>query len=51
VVLHEMSHLRGWGEVQTDPYSTDLRAEWLPPGLRRTQALDEVFAAGGFGPG
>jgi hypothetical protein len=49
VVLHEMSHLRGWGEVQADPSSADLRAEWLPAGLRRTEALDQIFAGAACG--
>ena len=43
VVLHEMSHLVGWGEAQGSPYGANLLTELLAPGVRRTDALDEIF--------
>src|SRR5262249_30525655 len=47
-VLHEMGHLAGLpdqpGTGLSDGFMTDL----LAPGVRRTEALDQVFAAGGF---
>jgi hypothetical protein len=45
-VLHEMSHLRGWGELNGDPFSANLLTELLPAGVRRTDALDVLFNNG-----
>jgi hypothetical protein len=44
LVLHEMGHLAGLPDVGTlgDPFG--LMADMLPPGMRRTGALDQVFA-------
>ena len=42
-VLHEMGHLAGLPERDG---SDGLMAEFLAPGVRKTQALDQVFAAG-----
>jgi hypothetical protein len=44
VVLHEMGHAVGRDDISTDPGSGDLMAALLPAGVRRTQALDAVFA-------
>jgi hypothetical protein len=46
VVLHEMAHLAGRPDDASPPGSTDLLAEVLPVGQRRTQDLDQVFATG-----
>jgi hypothetical protein len=43
VVLHEMGHLAGRPDEAGDPAGADLMAEFLAPGVRRTQALDLVF--------
>jgi hypothetical protein len=43
VVLHEMGHLAGRPDETGDPAGGDLMAEFLAPGVRRTQALDQVF--------
>jgi hypothetical protein len=51
VVLHEMGHLAGRPDVSTAGHGDDLMADALAPGVRRTEALDQVFAAGGFGLG
>jgi hypothetical protein len=42
VVLHELGHLAGRG----DNRGSDLMAEALPAGVRRTDALDAVFGTG-----
>jgi Tol biopolymer transport system component len=46
VVLHEMGHLAGLSDVGGSAADNGLMAEFLPSGLRCTQALDQVFAAG-----
>jgi hypothetical protein len=47
VVLHEMGHLAGRGDVNTANYPGYLMDDTLAPGLRRTAALDAVFAGAG----
>jgi hypothetical protein len=42
VVLHEMGHLAGWADVDGSP--GNLMAATLASGVRRTQALDALFA-------
>jgi hypothetical protein len=45
VMLHEMGHLAGRPDVSNiNPF--DLMDETLPVGVRRTEALDKVFAVG-----
>jgi hypothetical protein len=47
VVLHEMGHLAGRPDVSDAPADGgDLMAEFLAPGVRRTQALDTIFTSG-----
>jgi hypothetical protein len=46
VVLHEMGHLAGLSDVGGSAADHGLMAEFLPSGLRCTQALDQIFAAG-----
>jgi hypothetical protein len=46
VVLHEMGHLAGRADVSTAGHGDDLMAGALTPGVRRTEALDQVFARG-----
>jgi hypothetical protein len=43
-VLHEMGHLAGLGDESTSGHAGDLMAETLAPGMRRVDALDELFA-------
>jgi hypothetical protein len=43
-VLHEMGHLAGRPDVDAGGHGQDLMADLLPAGVRRTQALDAVFA-------
>src|SRR5262249_4385338 len=43
-VLHEMGHLAGRGDLDASTHGQDLMADILPAGVRRTQALDAVFA-------
>jgi hypothetical protein len=43
-VLHEMGHLAGLRDVAAAADGPDLMADFLPAGVRRTQALDAVFA-------
>jgi hypothetical protein len=43
-VLHEMGHLVGRGDLDASAHGQDLMADFLPAGVRRTQALDAVFA-------
>jgi hypothetical protein len=45
-VLHEMGHLAGRPDVSTAGHGDDLMADTLAPGVRRTEALDQVFAGG-----
>ena len=45
VVMHEMGHALGLPDI-TATGSTDLMAETLAAGMRRTQDIDAVFAAG-----
>ncbi|HZY84872.1 MAG TPA: hypothetical protein VFE78_08575, partial [Gemmataceae bacterium] len=44
VVLHEMGHLAGRRDVHGAGHANDLMDEYLAPGVRRTDALDAVFA-------
>jgi hypothetical protein len=44
VVLHEMAHLAGRPSEGGAATGGDLMAEFLAPGVRRTQALDAVFS-------
>jgi hypothetical protein len=44
VVLHEMAHLAGRPSEGGAATGGDLLAEFLAPGVRRTGALDQVFA-------
>jgi hypothetical protein len=44
VVLHEMGHLAGRPDRDGPGAGDDLMADLLAPGVRRTQALDRVFA-------
>jgi hypothetical protein len=44
VVLHEMGHLAGRPDDGAGAGGADLMAEALPPGVRRTDALDAAFA-------
>jgi hypothetical protein len=43
VVLHEMGHVAGFGDVNSQTYPNYLMDLTLPPGVRRTDALDVVF--------
>jgi hypothetical protein len=43
-VLHEMGHLAGLPDLGTAGHADALMADLLAPGVRRTQALDQVFA-------
>jgi hypothetical protein len=43
-VLHEMGHLAGLPDRDAAADSGDPMAEALAPGVRRTEALDQVFA-------
>jgi hypothetical protein len=44
VVLHEMGHFAGWGELDPATHPDDLMALTLGAGVRRVGALDQVFA-------
>jgi hypothetical protein len=44
VVLHELAHLAGRGDLDPQAHPADLMAEALAPGTRRTPGLDAVFA-------
>jgi hypothetical protein len=44
MVLHEMGHLTGLPDVDGSGQDGNLMAEFLAPGVRKTQALDQVFA-------
>jgi hypothetical protein len=44
VVLHEMGHLAGRGDVSGAAHPDALMAGTLVPGRRRTAAIDAVFA-------
>jgi hypothetical protein len=45
-VLHEMGHLDGLPDINTQRYPNNLMDGTLTPGTRRTDALDAVFADG-----
>jgi hypothetical protein len=47
VVLHEMGHLAGRPDLD-GPAGAGLMADALAPGVRRTDALDAVFAQGAY---
>jgi hypothetical protein len=47
VVLHEMGHLAGLPDRDGAGDGDDVMADALPPGVRRVDALDRVFAATG----
>jgi hypothetical protein len=51
VVLHEMGHIAGWGDVNTVGHPNNLMDATLAPGVRRVAALDAVFAGRGRGTG
>jgi hypothetical protein len=51
VVLHEMGHLAGRGDVDPASHPNNLMDTTLAPGVRRTAGLDAVFAAVGRGTG
>jgi hypothetical protein len=46
VVLHEMGHLAGWRDLSTSSHPDNLMDDTLAAGVRRTAALDAVFARG-----
>jgi hypothetical protein len=46
VMLHEMGHLAGRRDLSTAGHANSLMDDALAPGLRRTDALDAVFAGG-----
>jgi large repetitive protein len=46
VVLHEMGHVAGFGDLSTVGHPNNLMDATLAPGLRRTDALDAIFAKG-----
>jgi hypothetical protein len=48
-VLHEMGHLDGLPDVNTLRYPNNLMDGTLSPGVRRTDAVDTVFAGGFHG--
>jgi CSLREA domain-containing protein len=50
-VLHEMGHLAGLPDQPGTGLSDRLMTDVLAPGVRRTQALDQVFAGGILQPG
>jgi hypothetical protein len=43
-VLHEMGHLAGLPDMGGSGQDGDLMSESLAPGVRKTQALDQVFS-------
>jgi hypothetical protein len=43
-VLHEMGHLAGLPDLDNPSSASGLMADVLAPGVRHTQALDQVFA-------
>jgi hypothetical protein len=45
-VLHEMGHLVGRPDLDPRAYPDSLMADLLATGVRRTDALDQVFAGG-----
>jgi hypothetical protein len=45
-VLHEMGHLAGRPDIDSQGHPFDLMADTLPVGLRHTADLDRVFATG-----
>jgi hypothetical protein len=49
VVLHEMGHIAGRGDVSTASHPDYLMDDSLAPGVRRTEALDAVFSERGTG--
>jgi hypothetical protein len=51
VVLHEMGHLAGRGDVSTAAHPNNLMDTTLAPGVRRIDGLNAVFAAAGRGKG
>jgi hypothetical protein len=48
VVLHEMGHLTGQSDLSSATNPNDLMADTLAPGIRRVDALDQVFSQGGL---
>jgi hypothetical protein len=46
-----MGRLAGLPDLEGSASAADLMSEVLPAGLRRTQALDQVFASGTLLPG
>lgn len=44
VVLHEMGHIAGLGDISGDPHGNNLMIEALASGSRRTQEIDVIFA-------
>ncbi len=46
VVLHEMGHIAGFGDVNTKAHPNNLMDGTLAAGVRRTDALDAIFAQG-----
>jgi hypothetical protein len=46
VILHEMGHLAGRPDVDGSGSGSDLMADLLTTGVRRTQDLNQVFASG-----
>jgi hypothetical protein len=49
VVLHEMGHLNGLPDVNTRTHPNNLMDGTLAAGVRRTDALDTIFAGGHIG--